>query len=188
MKKLNFSFVNGMALDLSTANEGLYKMLDKSKRTVRPVEDEKYVRVELGEWVESTVRFVNDAEYPGFTTFMSDSNKGKNSSIAKMKVVVKGYNQIEFVVGAYSERNYDYVVVFAFDYEPDVWSYAKVTDASRPILCHTKGELYPNGPTKGFIVGDIDPNKESFFWVVYRKDESGSTYDDRGYFAIKLEN
>lgn len=149
--------------------------------------DTAQIWVETTDWIESTEKKADETLYPGYTTYMSDSNKGVGSSAAWMRVHVKGVEVFEFVYGSFAEGNYDYVVIGSPNVSLQGRSVSQLAYNSSGIDMHSRGQQSKDAPNIGASYDDLDKTQEYFFDVVYRKDGSVNRDDDRGYFAVMLK-
>ena len=125
-----------------------------------------------GQWVDSGTTI------DGHTVYKSDAgsyhvDNGKSTCT----VTVKGYSSVTVYLRSYTEGNYDYAEVGPLDG-------SVVRDSDSNVLS-TKGRqgditYYPYT----FTVNDTDFHT---FQVLYSKDSSGNSYDDRGYFYVVCE-
>lgn len=125
-----------------------------------------------GQWVDSGTTI------DGHTVYKSDAGSYHvNSGSSLCTVTVKGYNNVTVYARSYAEGDYDYVDVGPLD--------NTVVRGSASSVITTKGRQ-----------GDITYYSHTFkinddnihtFQVLYSKDSSGNSYDDRGYFYVVCE-
>ena len=128
------------------------------------------------EWQLSTQYTWLDTElYDGI--YESYSNYQVNSGKATMSIEIDGYTDFTFYICSYGEANYDYIWVGKLDQMPTTDNDAYAT---------TKGN--PKEPTSltNFTevkFSNLDAGKHTIN-IVYKKDGSGNSFNDRGYVII----
>ena len=128
------------------------------------------------EWQLSTQYTWLDTElYDGI--YESSSNYQVNSGKATMSIEIDGYTDFTFYICSYGEANYDYIWVGKLDQIPSTDNDAYAT---------TKGT--PKEPTSlaNFTevkFSNLDARKHTIN-IVYKKDGSGNSFNDRGYVII----
>ena len=135
------------------------------------------------QWQESTtITNPDSATYDG--VYESFSNKGVDNTAAIMYIDINGYKTFKFYVRSYAEGSYDYVVVSNLDATltntTTTGANVKMTTSSK----QTNGTAISNYQLVEFT--GID-DKEHRISVMYRKDGSTSSNDDRGYVLIPKE-
>ena len=129
------------------------------------------------QWVAST------KQVSGYDVYMSNSNKGVNSSYASMKFIFKGVPDFKIYINSYAESNYDYTVAWNLDVDfPTI----NPSYSSTGVKAHTKGNQKDPTSISNFTEVDYsNDGGEHFVVVTYRKDTISNVNDDRGYVAIK---
>ena len=123
---------------------------------------------------------------------MSNSNYHLNNGQAWVKIVWSGLTSFTLKYGSYGESNYDYVKVWQMD--------RVITDFSKN---NSSGSHTSTDPTSSYPLlstysksNSSSPNLEYTFtcdtgthhvWICYRKDNSGNSYEDRGYIGVSTE-
>lgn len=144
---------------------------------------EKYIIFEpktADDFVLSTVRYAPT----GYTTYMSGpSSYNKNNGYSLAKVTFHGYELFDFYYTSYAESNYDYLMISKLGQD---WSNktASLSYVDSSVYLYTKG-MQTTTFKKGSF-DNLDANTEYSFWIMYRKDGSANSNDDRGYFGIQL--
>lgn len=118
----------------------------------------------------------------GYNVYESFSNKGVNNGVSKMRVYISGYDSYTFKIYSDAESNFDYTVVGALDYD---WLSSTSTPAynTANIVANTRGKQ------KQWIdvsFDGMDTTVEHFFDVIYRKDSSYNSGEDRGYIGLMM--
>lgn len=133
-----------------------------------PVDDDKYVRVDLnGEW-EMSLENVFDAEYTSYNSF---SNKGVSNSTATMRLYIKGYDTYSFKYMSDAEGSWDYMILMPADTN---WN-------GGDGLYNTKNKQ--TQILEATYTFD-DPSTEHFIEIVYKKDSSVDKNRDCGFIGL----
>lgn len=134
--------------------------------------------------LSTTVTNPDTTVYDG--VYESYSNKGVSSTAATMYIDIFGYSNFKLYIRSYAESNYDYVMVSQLDQTIDNnTSYSNAT----LVKAHTRGKSTSTTTISGYTLVEftgIDANAHRIT-IVYRKDGSGNSYDDRGYILIPKE-
>jgi hypothetical protein len=137
------------------------------------------------QWQESTtIANPDSATYDG--VYESFSNKGKDNETAIMYIDIVGYETFKFYIRSYAESNYDYVMVSQLD--KTITGSTSYSDTSL-VKAHTRGKQNSSTAISGYTLVEfmgIDSG-EHRITVVYRKDSSSASGDDRGYVLIPKE-
>lgn len=125
-----------------------------------------------GQWVDS------GTTVDGHTVYKSDAgsyhvSNGKSTCT----VTVRGYSTVTVYLRSYGESSYDYAEVGPLD--------GTVTRGGASNVLSTKNK--PIGPTYHYYRFTINDVGTHTFQVLYSKDSSGNSYDDRGYFYVVCE-
>lgn len=110
----------------------------------------------------------------------SFSNKGINNSGAIMDITLDGVPNYQFRIRSYGENNYDYVMVSQLNQMIDSGtSYNNTT----LVKAHTRGLSNSGTSYTTVTFNDIPENENGFnnIRVIYRKDSSTHSFDDKGY-------
>lgn len=157
----------------------IYKGQKHSK--VKYKESPYFVKFEpktADDFVLSTVRYAPT----GYTTYMSGpSSYNVNNGYSLAKVTFFGYEIFDFYYTSYAESSYDYLLISKLGED---WSNAdsSLDYSYTSVYLHTRGKQSTTFTQGKFV--DLDPTVEYSFWIMYRKDSSVNSNDDRGYFGI----
>jgi hypothetical protein len=138
--------------------------------------------VNLGGWEKTTaVPNPDSTLYDG--VYRSSSNYNVSSGVATMTITLTNLSSFTMYIRSYAESSYDYVMVSQLDQTIDNnTSYSNST----LIKAHTRGNQKSgtsiSNYTKVSFTG-IDKGQHRIT-IVYRKDISGNSNDDRGYVLI----
>lgn len=117
--------------------------------------------------------------------YESNSNYNVNSDWAKMYVRIKGYETFSLYIRSYAESTFDYTL--AFNLDVDVTSNPSVT--TRGVKESTSGKQQSGQAIENYtkVIYTGIGGGSHFICIVYRKDSSTSTGNDRGYVLIPKE-
>ena len=124
---------------------------------------------------------VADTSYnvDGYDAYMSDS-KGKHSSQAVMKLTCVGYSELTLYIRSYAESNFDYTIAS----KANVSTYPK-SYSSSDTLAHTRGNQHSGTALSNYTaVNYTGLTGNDTIYIVYVKDGSTSSGDDRGFVLI----
>lgn len=144
--------------------------------------NQSYILDLNNQWeLSTTVSTPDSGLYDG--VYQSFSNKGVNSTAAVMYVDIDGYSDFDLYIRSYAESVFDYVMVSQLDQTIDNnTSYSNST----LVKAHTRGNQKPGNTiydyTKVSFTG-IDAGQHRIT-IVYRKDSSSHSGDDRGYVLL----
>lgn len=146
---------------------------------------DKYYAVDLnGQWQKST-RTPNPDSRAFEGVYESFSNKGVNSKGAIMYIDIAGYSKFQLLIRSYGESQYDYVMVSNLD--------TPITNAtaynSAKVYAHTYNSSSAVTSIDGYQIVEftnIDKMPHRIT-IVYRKDTSTHSYNDRGYVLIPYQ-
>lgn len=129
------------------------------------------IAVNLNSQWQTSTSYGSISDTGNYDFYESFSNYHVNGGTAKMFITINGYASFTFKVRNYSESNWDYVVVNKLDNTT------------------SEGGYYSNeGKSSSTTWYDVTFNNidggEHIITVIYRKDSSGHSNDDRGYVAI----
>lgn len=134
----------------------------------------QYTEVDLngGQWVDS------GTQVDGHTVYKSDAGSYNiNNGTSTCTVTVSGYSKVTVYARSYAESNYDYLEVGPLD--------GTVTRGSLSNVLTTQGR---QSSTKYLShTFTIEDKVQHTFQILYSKDSSSNTHDDRGYFYIVAE-
>lgn len=135
-----------------------------------------------GQWtLSSAVANPDTAVYDG--VYQSVKSKGVNNGYDTMYIDIFDYTTFQLYIRSFAESNYDYVMVSQLDQTiTGSTSYSNTT----LVKAHTRGKSTGTTAISGYTLVEftgIDTG-EHRITVVYRKDSSGNSNDDRGYVLI----
>ena len=130
------------------------------------------------QWIASTKTL------DGYNVYMSNSNHNVNNGYASMKFKFKGQPNFKLWINSYAESSFDYTIAWDLDVD---YPTSNPSNGSTGVKATTSGKQY--NPTNITAFTEVDYSNdggEHFVVVTYRKDDSGSYDDDRGYVAVRL--
>lgn len=134
------------------------------------------------QWANSTKSSIS-----GYKCFQSSSNYNVNNGAAIMTITIKGLTEFTCYIRSYAESNYDYVMIGQLDQAiTGSSSYSNTT----LVKAHTRGKQQSGTALSNYTAvtySGIDGGEHTIT-VVYRKDSSVNSGDDRGYLLIPDEN
>ena len=142
--------------------------------TVSVVNDATSMTVDLnnGQWVDSGTTI------DGHTVYKSDAGSYHvNHGTSTCTINVFGYSSVTIYARSYAESDYDYLEVGPLDGTVS-------RDASSNVLS-TKGKQ--SSTTYLSHTFTIEDNNQHTFQILYSKDGSGDSDEDRGYFYVVCE-
>lgn len=133
-------------------------------------------------WQLSTrVTNPDPSKYEG--VYESFSNYNVNSGTAIMTITLNNLDSFTLYIRSYAETYYDYVMVSQLDVEINgntSYQYNAAVKAHTRTTQNSGTDFYSYTPVTYENIG----GGEHTITIVYRKDESGNSYDDRGYILI----
>ena len=142
--------------------------------------NQSYTVVLNNQWqISPTIYTPNDDLYDG--VYQSFSNKGVNNSAALMYIDIIGYETFKFYVRSYAESSYDYVVVSNLDS-----TLTSGTTSGTAVKMTTSGKQNSGTSIDSYQLVEFTgiDSREHRITVMYRKDSSQNSGDDRGYVLI----
>lgn len=140
-----------------------------------------YFTVDLMDaWELSTsVPNPDSEEYEG--VYQSFKNRGINNEVAVMKITFTGYTEFNVYIRSYAESYYDYTMASTLD----ATSYpTQYTDSTS--FADTSGNQQSGTAISAYTkVSYTTDGAEHFIYIVYRKDVSANSGEDRGYVLIQ---
>jgi hypothetical protein len=133
------------------------------------------------QWELSTsVANPDSALYDG--VYQSFSNKGEDDTEARCYIDFVGYETFKAYIRSYAESKYDYVVISNLDAELS----NNPTSTSTGVKSHTSGNQKSGTSISDYTLVEYTglDGGEHRITVVYRKDSSSASGDDRGYLLI----
>ena len=135
-----------------------------------------------GQWEKTTAISNPDSSlYDG--VYRSASNYNVNNGVATMYIAIKDYSSFKMYIRSYAESNYDYVMVSQLDQTiTGSTSYSNTT----LVKAHTRGNQQSGTALSNYTTVEFTgiSSGEHTITVVYRKDVSVNSGDDRGYVLI----
>lgn len=141
-----------------------------------------YVLIETNDqWELSTVPCDD-----GYVTYQSFAHKGQDNTIDRLRIKIFGYDTFSFKYRSYAESNYDYLCIGELDKDfSNITSVSQITYTTTGVKYNTRG-VQSNTVWNDASYNNIDPTVEHFIDVIYRKDGSTASNDDRGYIGVVL--
>lgn len=115
--------------------------------------------------------------------YESFSNYNVNNGAAIMTITINNLDTFTLYIRSYAETYYDYVIVSQLDKTIDgntSYLYNEVVKAHTRTTQNSGTDFYSYTPVSFENIG----GGEHTITIVYRKDSSGNSYDDRGYILI----
>ena len=144
-----------------------------------------------GRWIMDTTKNPDKKTY---TCYKSNSNKGQNTSISKVKISFQGYTSLTFYIRSYAESNYDYTVISNLNATLPSYSssaYPGGTSTAVPttyIKSHTRGKSTSSWSSTSYwtevTYSRLSRDTTYTIEVGFVKDGSGHQNDDCGYILI----
>lgn len=155
---------------------------------LRKVYDEDfrgYLSVDLNsQWRQSTSQ-TNPDPQTLLGVYESNSNYHVDNKYAKTYVRLSGYSEATIYIRSYAESSYDYTI--AFNLDTDYTSTSVPSYNSAGVKAHTRRNQWSSQALTAYTEVNytgIDPTASHFICVVYRKDGSASSGNDRGYLLV----
>lgn len=123
----------------------------------------------------------NPSKYEG--VYESFSNYNVNNGTATMTITLNNLDEFTIYIRSYAESGYDYVMVSQLDVEINgstSYLYTAAVKAHTRSVQNSGTDFYSYTPVTYENIG----GGEHTITIVYRKDASGNSYDDRGYILI----
>ena len=149
----------------------LMNVVQKSTSTNITIENVK------GSWGESS-KIVE-----GYRVYESKGSYNVSDGYDLAKVTFSGYPSFTFLYGSYAESSYDYVIISPLDYSAaQDWT----GSSANGYLLTTSGKQSSSAPNLSYTF--TNDGGEHFFYILYRKDYSVNSGEDRGYIAFRQSN
>lgn len=118
-----------------------------------------------------------------YDNFYKSNNYHKTSTSSVVKISWIGSRSIDVWINSYAESNYDYTIASTLNAPtvPTQYSSANVQMHTRGFQKNPRNGLTETNFKKYTYTGGEGTN---FIYIIYRKDGSTDTSDDRGYFVI----
>lgn len=160
----------------------------RTRRRVISATPQKNVEIESGSYVvdlqgqwrlSTTIANPDSSLYDG--VYESFSNKGQNYGTAIMRIYINGLTEFKFYVRSYAESSFDYVVVSNLD-----CNLSSGTTSGTNVKLTTSSKQNSGITIESYQLAEFTniDGGEHFITVMYRKDSSTSSNDDRGYLII----
>ena len=131
-----------------------------------------YIDLNNGQWVDTGTTVDGHEVYKS-----DDGSYNINNGTSVCTVTFQGYSSVTVYIRSYAESNFDYTEVGPLD--------GTVSRASSSSVVNTKGR---QSQTQYYSYKFVIPDgNQHTFQVLYSKDSSGNTYNDRGYFYVVPE-
>lgn len=139
-----------------------------------------------GQW-EATTAIPNPDSTLYDGVYRSSSNYNVNNGVSTMYIDISGYSEFTLYIRSYAESNYDYVMVSQLD--QTITGSTTYSDTTL-VKAHTRG-VQKSGTTISNYTEvkytNIDGGSHRIT-ILYRKDSSSHSGDDRGYVLILKNN
>jgi hypothetical protein len=130
--------------------------------------------------LSSNISNPNSSLYDG--VYESYSNYNVNNGTATMTINITGYTSFSVYIRSYAESNYDYVMISQLDKTIT----GSTSYSSSDVKAHTRGSQQSGTAISNYKLVEytnIDGGNHTIT-IVYRKDSSSHSGDDRGYVLI----
>lgn len=144
-----------------------------------------------GNWIMDTTKNPDKKTY---TCYKSNSNKGQNTSISKVKIQFSGYTSLTFYIRSYAESNYDYTVISKLNTTLPKYTssnYPGGTSTAVPttyVQSHTRSKSTASWSSTSYwtpvTYSSLTSSTTYTIEVGFVKDGSGHQNDDCGYILI----
>lgn len=146
-----------------------------------------------GNWIMDKTKNPDKNTY---TCYKSNSNKGQNTSISKVKISFQGYTSLTFYIRSYAESNYDYTVISNLNATLPKYSssnYPGGTSTAVPttyVKAHTRSKSTASWSSTSYwtevTYSSLTSSTKYTIEVGFVKDGSGHQNDDCGYILIPV--
>lgn len=135
-----------------------------------------------GSWIYS------GTQVDGYDVYQSNGSYNVSNGWDTMRVTFTNADNFNLYIRSYGESNYDYILVSTLN--DDYLAQCTTTSAMRSVYNNT---TYTKAYTRGKSSAtnyelvqftDLDPTQEYYFYIIYQKDGSGNSNDDRGYVYV----
>lgn len=147
--------------------------------------DQEYIVNLNNEWqLSSTILNPATSLYDG--VYESFSNRGKDNTGASMFITIDGYTNFKFYIRSNAESSYDYVMVGQLD--KDITYTTSYSDTTL-IKAHTRASQNAGTEISNYKLVEFTniDECEHTIEIIYRKDGSASSGDDRGFVLIPYD-
>lgn len=134
------------------------------------------------QWQKSTnITNPDSSVYDG--VYESFSNYNVNNAGATMTITINGYSNFILYIRSYAESSYDYVMVSQLD--QTITNSSSYSDTTL-VKAHTRGNQQSGTAISNYTKVEFEniDGGEHTITIVYRKDSSANSNDDRGYVLI----
>ena len=136
----------------------------------------------MGQWEQTTnIPNPDSTLYDG--VYRSASNYNVNSGVATMYITIKDYNSFKMYIRSYAESSFDYVMVSQLD---QTITGNSPYNNTAIVKAHTRGNQQSGTALSNYTLVEFTgiSSGEHTITIVYRKDGSVNSGDDRGYVLI----
>ena len=140
--------------------------------------------VNLNSQWEATTAVTNPDSTLYDGVYRSVSNYNVNNGVATMYITIKDCSSFKMYIRSYAESNYDYVMVSQLD--KTITGSSSYSDTTL-VKAHTRGNQQSGTALSSYTLVEFTgiSSGEHTITVVYRKDSSVNSGDDRGYVLIE---
>lgn len=131
--------------------------------------------------LSNVIQNPNPSKYEGVYESFSNYNTNKGSAI--MTITLNNLDEFTLYIRSYAETYYDYIMVSQLDVEINgntSYQYSAAVKSHTRTTQNSGTDFYSYTPVTYENIG----GGKHVITIVYRKDESGNSYDDRGYVLI----
>ena len=139
-----------------------------------------------GNWITSAT----NPDSSKYDAYMSNGSHNVSNGMDCMSITINGYTKFTVYIRSHGEPYFDYVTISKLD-TPYTGSSSNgfVQDSESYVYAHTKGKSNGGTDIGSYTKVEYDniDGGEHTIYVYYTKDNSGNSYDDRGYILIPKE-
>ncbi len=131
--------------------------------------------------LSSTISNPDSSLYEG--VYQSYANKGVNNSGDSMYIDIDGCTNFKLYIRSYAESSWDYVMVSQLD---KTLTYSSSYSDTTLVKAHTRGNQKSGTTINDYTLVEFTniPSGSHRIQIIYIKDSSGNSGDDRGYVLI----
>ena len=157
-----------------------YKDISSLKKKVGEYEleaNDYFTRPEIAVNTNSFSWYSMTSPHTGYNAYYSSSNYHKQNTDSRMSFTIKGYSSFTFYIRSNAESSYDYVMVGSPNSVPTRDNHYASTKSKQ----NSGTQLYSYTPV---TFSNLNKSSSYTIYVVYTKDGTNDSGDDRGYVLI----